>query len=110
MKHLVPHLTQLGLLIKMRLLMSCEIAGLREALVAVWISANVRLFSSMCPQMRSQVEVEGEALAAKGALKRLLSGMDQLMALELRVVEELLAAAGNRTNVLPLTMGHSVLS
>ena len=106
----MPHLSQLGLLIKMRLLMSCQIAGLREALVAVWISANVRLFSSMRPQMRSQVEIEREALAAEGALERLLSGMDQLMALELRVVEELFAAAGHRANILPLTMGHSVLS
>ena len=106
----MPHLSQLGLLIKMRLLMSRQIAGLREALVAVWISANVRLFTSVRPQMRSQVEIERESLAAEGALERLFTRMDQLMALELRVVEELLAAAGNRTNVLPLTMGHSVLS
>lgn len=90
--------------------MSCQIAGLREALVAVWISANVRLFSSMRPQMRSQVEIERESLAAKSAFERLLSRMNQLVALELRVVEELLAAASNRANILPLTMGHGVLS
>ena len=94
----------------MSLLMRCQIAGLSEAFVTIWVRAHVGLFTSMCPQMRSQVEIERESLVAKGALERFLSRMDQLVPLELRVVEELLAAASDWADVLPLTMSHGVLS
>lgn len=74
-------LTQLRVLIEMGLLVGGQIAGLGEPLIAVRIGTNVGFLTRVCAQMRSQVEVKGEAFAAKCALKRLLARMHKLMAL-----------------------------
>lgn len=82
MKHLMTHLAQLGLFVEVRLLVRREIARLSEPFVAVRVGADVRFLACMRPQMRPQVEIQREALAAECALKRLLSGMHELVPLE----------------------------
>lgn len=62
--------------------MSCQITALRESLVtpylddkyeeATWMSAKVRLLTSVCPQVSFEVEVKTKPLAAQLADVRLL--------------------------------------
>lgn len=59
--------------------------------------------------MRSQIEVQRESFAAKGAFKRLFARVNELVTLQLGVVEELFVAPGHRTDVLALTVRHCML-
>ena len=81
-----------------------------EPLVAAWVLAYVWLLSCVCPQVCSQVEVQGELLATNSALELLLSSMDELMPFEFRVVKELFVATRYWACVEPLTVCHQMLS
>jgi hypothetical protein len=61
-------------------------------------------------QVRSQVEVQAETLAAYFALIRLLTSMYELMSFQFAVVKELFTTAFLRTSVESFAMGHQVLS
>lgn len=89
--------------------MSCKIRGLSESLVAACERADVWLLASVRAQVGSQVEIEGEAFLAYVAFVRLLTRVHQLMTLELRVVEELLATACDWAGEHPLSMGQLML-
>ena len=60
--------------------MRFEVRGLRKLLVAAVEGADVGAISSVDSDVSSEVEVEREPFAAalKGALERLLAGVDQL--------------------------------
>lgn len=64
----------------------------------------------MGAEVGAQVEVEREPLVAERALEWLFAGVHELVPFEFGVVEEPFVAAVNRTYVLPLAMGHEVLS
>ena len=87
-----------------------EVAGLCEALVAARDGAHVRLFASVGAEVGSQVEVERELLATDVALVGLVSRMHEHVSFELGIVEKALATGGHRTDVLPFSVSHHVLS
>lgn len=105
-----PKISNLRFPIKVCLFMRCQVAGLREPLVAVWVVADVRFFTRMSSEVRPEVEIEREAFVAKCTLERFFTGMHQLVAFEFRIVEEALITPINWTDVLPFTMGHKMLT
>ena len=64
----------------------------------------------MSPQMCSQIEVKGEFLPTQLAFEGFFSCVHQLMSFKLGIIKEPLPATLNWTYVLPLTMGHKMLS
>ena len=73
-----------------------EVGGLRELLVAVIEGADVGPVARVDAHVGPQVEVEREPLAAalERALERLFARVHQLVALQLRGLDEGLAALG----------------
>ena len=69
--------------IEVCLFVSRQVTRLSESFVAVWILADVWLFTCVCPQMRSQVEIQGEPLVAECTLEWLLPCVDKLMPFKL---------------------------
>ena len=72
--------------------------------------ANVWLFARVCPQMRSQIEVQRKPLATNITLVGLLSRVHKLMSFQFRVVQEFLAAGRHLADVHSLAVRHLVLS
>jgi len=66
--------------------MSCQVARLSEALHAAREIADVGLLSCVSPQMCSEIEIERKSLVTESALERLFSSVNELMALQLRVI------------------------
>jgi hypothetical protein len=62
-----------------RLLMGCQVRGLRESFVAVLKAAHVRFFACVGTQVSSQIEIQAEAFAAYFTLVGLLTSVHQLM-------------------------------
>ena len=94
----------------MGLLVSCQVRRLGEPLLAVGVRAYIGLLAGVRAQMRPQIEVQREALVASLAFVRLLACVDELVPFELRIVEELLVAASDRTGKHPFPMGHLVFA
>lgn len=99
----------LSVFVEVGLFMSCKIRGLSESLVAACEGADVWLLAGVRAQVGSQIEIEGEAFLAYVAFVRLLTRVHQLMTLELRVVEELLATACYWAGEHLLSMGQLML-
>jgi hypothetical protein len=93
----------------MRLLMCCQIGALSESFEAVWKRAHVRLLTRVRSQMSSEVEVERKPLVADVTFIRLLTGVDKLVPLEFRVVQESLVAALDLADEHSFSMSHLVL-
>ena len=72
---------ELGFFVEVGFLVGGQVARLGEAFVAAWKVANVRLLSSMCAQVRTQIEIQREAFVTKCTLERFLTRVDQLMTL-----------------------------
>ena len=104
----IVRLVKVGVL-AVRLLVRRQVARLGEAAAAAEHGTDVRALAGVSSEMRPQVEVERESLPADLTLGGLLAGVDKLMPLQLRIVEEALAAAGHRANVLLLGVRRLVL-
>ena len=103
-------MTQVRLPVEVSLFVRGQVRRLREPLKTAGVVADVRFLSGVGAQVRSKVEVQAEALVAERALEWFFARVDQLMALELRVVEEALVAASDWADVLAFAVGHQVLA
>lgn len=102
-------LQQIGISSDMRLLVCCQIGALGESFEAVWKRAHVGLLTRVRSQMSSEVEVERKPLVADVTFIRLLTGVDKLVPLEFRVVQESLVAALDLADEHSFSVGHLVL-
>lgn len=83
----------------MRLFVCGEVGGLRESLVASLKFADVRFLACVGSEMRLQVKVKWEALPANLTAIRPLTGVDELMSPQLRVIHKTFPTTFHLTNV-----------
>lgn len=93
-------------LVLMGLLVRCQIRALGESFVTARICAYIGFFTGVSSQMRSEIEIKGEAFEAQFTFKRLFTCVNKLMPFKLGIIQETLATSFNRANVLALTMSH----
>lgn len=102
--------SQLGVSVEVSLFVRCKIARLGKSFEAAWKIANVGFFARVSAEVRAKIKVKTKALVAEGTLEGLLACVNQLVALELRIVQKLFVASLDRTDVLPLAVSHQVLA
>jgi hypothetical protein len=90
----------------MRFLVGRQVGALGKPFVTVSKTTDIGLFSSVGPEVRTQIEIKAETLVANVASVGLLTSVNKLVSLQFTVVQKLLTTSFYGASEHALTVGH----